>query len=112
MKNPNCEQFQPLLAACADGAASRDERALVTDHVVSCGACAQALHVQQLMHQAMALRGRAAADTAPPGLRTRIAATLAAERAPVIDSSGGAPACRRLPPPCWWCWRSAPSRFP
>jgi anti-sigma factor RsiW len=85
MANPNCEPFEPLLAACADGAASDAERARVTAHVASCAACAQALQVQELMHQAMALRGRAAADTAPPGLRTRIAATLAAERAPVID---------------------------
>jgi hypothetical protein len=85
MTNPNCEQFEPLLAACADGAASEAERVRVTAHVATCAACAQALQVQQLMHQTMARRGRGAADSAPPGLRTRIAATLAAERPPVID---------------------------
>src|SRR6188472_3363066 len=85
MTDQNCEPFEPLLAACADGAASQAERARVTAHVATCPACAKALEVQQLMHQAMALRGRAAAVPAPPGLRTRIAATLAADRAPVID---------------------------
>ena len=85
MTNMNCEQIQPFLAACADGAASEAERARVAAHVEACAACANALKVQQLMHQAMALRGRTTADTAPPGLRTRIAATLAAERSPVID---------------------------
>jgi len=85
MTNTNCEHLQPLLAACADGAASEADRALVTTHVQTCAACAHALQVQQLMHQAMARRGRATADVAPPGLRTRIAANLAAERSPVID---------------------------
>ena len=85
MTNPNCDQFEPLLAACADGAASEVERTRVMTHVATCAACARALQVQQLMHQAMAEGGRAAAGQAPPGLRTRIAATLAAERPPVID---------------------------
>ena len=85
MTNPNCEPIEPLLAACADGAASEAERARVTAHVATCAACAQALQLQQLIHQAMALHGRAAADSAPPGLRTRIAATLAADRTPVLD---------------------------
>ena len=85
MTNTNCEHLQPLLAACADGAASEADRALVATHIQTCAACTHALQVQQLMHQAMARRGRATADVAPPGLRTRIAATLAAERSPVID---------------------------
>jgi hypothetical protein len=85
MTNTNCEHLQPLLAACADGAASEADRALVTTHVQTCAACAHALQVQRLMHQTMARRGRATADVAPPGLRTRIAANLAAERSPVID---------------------------
>jgi anti-sigma factor RsiW len=85
MTNTTCEHLQPLLAACADGAASEADRALVAAHVQACAACAQALQVQQLVHQAMARRGRTTADVAPPGLRTRIAATLAAERSPVID---------------------------
>jgi len=85
MTNTNCEHFQPLLAACADGAATDADRALVRSHLQACAACAQALQVQQLMHETMAHRGRATADLAPPGLRTRIAANLAAERSPVID---------------------------
>jgi anti-sigma factor RsiW len=85
MTNTNCEQFQPLLAACADGATSEADRLRVTAHIQTCGACAHALQVQQLMHRTMALRGRATADVAPPGLRTRIAANLAAERSSVID---------------------------
>jgi anti-sigma factor RsiW len=85
MTNPNCEPFEPLLTACADGAASEAERARVAAHVGTCAACAQALEVQQLMRQAMGRHGRATADIAPPGLRTRLAATLAAERPQVID---------------------------
>jgi anti-sigma factor RsiW len=85
MIEPDCEPFQPLLAACADGAASESEWARVSAHVATCAACAQALRVQEQMHQVMKLRGRAAADTAPPGLRTRIAATIAAEPPPALD---------------------------
>jgi hypothetical protein len=85
MTNVTCEQLQPLIAACADNGAAEAERRLVMAHVARCAACAEELRVQQVMHEALALRGRDAAAVAPPGLRTRLAATLAAEASPVID---------------------------
>lgn len=85
MANATCVHVRPLLAGCADGAASEGERAHVAAHLATCPACAQALQVQQLMHQAMGRLGREITDPAPPGLHTRIAAALAAERQPVIE---------------------------
>jgi hypothetical protein len=85
MTNTNCEQLQPLLAACADRAASEADQTRVATHIQTCAACARALQIQRLMHETMAREGRATADAAPPGLRTRIAADLAVERSPLID---------------------------
>lgn len=77
----DCKQFEGILAAVADGAATTDDAARVATHLESCAAC-QALLQQQTTARAV-LRARAAqlAVTAPPGLRTRLAATARAERA-------------------------------
>ena len=86
MNNTTCDQLQPLVAACADNGASDAERHLVMTHVEHCAACAEALRVQQEMHKVMGVHGRATAAIAPPGLRTRLAATLAAEASPAMDA--------------------------
>jgi anti-sigma factor RsiW len=79
MTCPTCE---PLLAAYADGAISGADRTRVDDHLRACEACREALAVQTTMRRVLLAGGRAAEVSAPPGLRTRIAATLAAEQAP------------------------------
>lgn len=78
----SCQTFEPLLGACADGSASEADRARTEHHLSTCADCREAFAVQAAMRQVLMARGRQAADVAPPGLRTRIAATLAAEQAP------------------------------
>jgi anti-sigma factor RsiW len=75
-----CQDIQPLLAAHVDGCAADAERQRVELHLRGCGECRRAVEVQRAVRQALASHGRTAAAPAPPGLATRIAATLAAEQ--------------------------------
>jgi anti-sigma factor RsiW len=75
-----CQEIQPLLAAYADDAASDAERQQVGDHLLGCAACREAVEVQRTIRQILAAHGRSAGAVAPPGLATRIAATLADEQ--------------------------------
>lgn len=79
-----CDQVHPLLAAYADGASSEAERAAIAAHLTGCDRCRRELAVQRVTRSALARHGRATAPMSPPGLATRIAATLAAERAPEL----------------------------
>ena len=80
----NCEQFQPLLASYTDGEIPPAERSRVEAHVATCAACRRALDVQGLMRRAIASQRASLADTAPPGLRTRLAARLATAPSPTM----------------------------
>lgn len=77
----DCKQFEGSLAAVADGGAPPDEAARVARHVESCPACRQALATQSTARAVLRARAAHLAVTAPPGLRTRIAATAQAEKA-------------------------------
>lgn len=77
-----CQTFETMLAAYADGSASETDRLRTEQHLATCAACRDALALQVAMRQMLRIHGRDAADLAPPGLRTRIAASLAAEQAP------------------------------
>ncbi|MCC7123423.1 MAG: zf-HC2 domain-containing protein [Acidobacteria bacterium] len=72
-----CDEFQPLLAAHADAALTAPERAAVDAHVAGCVACREALAVQQAVRQAIRTHAADLAVPAPPGLHTRVAASLA-----------------------------------
>jgi anti-sigma factor RsiW len=80
-----CEELQPLLASYADGNLSQAERARVQAHLATCAACRHAVDVQRMMRQALASHGPLLATPAPPGLRTRLSARLAAEQSPAQD---------------------------
>lgn len=73
----NCDALQPLLAAHVDGALTAAERAAVDGHVAGCAACREALAVQQAVRQAIRSHAPDFVMPAPPGLHTRIAASLA-----------------------------------
>jgi anti-sigma factor RsiW len=75
-----CQQVEPLIAAYADGDPIDGRRPAVEAHVVVCAACQEAVRIQQSVRTAVAACGREGEVVAPPGLRTRIAATIAAER--------------------------------
>jgi anti-sigma factor RsiW len=76
-----CQQVEPWIAAYADGDPIDGHRPAIEAHVAVCAACQEAVRIQQSVRGAVAACGREAAVFAPPGLRTRIAATLAAEHA-------------------------------
>lgn len=79
-----CDEIEPILAAYADQTAADGERLQVERHLHGCAPCRHALAVQTAMRQVLATHGRSAAAVAPPGLATRIAATLAAEQPAVL----------------------------
>jgi len=81
----NCEQLEPLLASYADGELPPAEHSRVEAHVHACAACRRAVDVQRLMQQALASQRGRLADTAPPGLRTRLAARLSAQPSPTLE---------------------------
>lgn len=76
----DCRQIEGSLAAVADGGATAAETAQVARHLDACPACRQALEVQTSARTVLRARAAQLAVTAPPGLRTRIAATARAER--------------------------------
>lgn len=77
----DCRQIEASLAAVADGGASAADAARVTQHVASCEPCRELLQAQVTARAVLRARAPQLAVTAPPGLRTRIAATARAERA-------------------------------
>lgn len=79
-----CDTLEPLLAAYVDGTATESERQQIDLHLDACAPCRQAVAVQQEVRQLLVARGRLTAAVAPPGLATRIAATLAAEQPAVL----------------------------
>jgi hypothetical protein len=77
----DCKQITASLAAVADGGATPDEAARVGTHLESCAACRDRLQEQTTARAVLRARAAQLAVTAPPGLRTRLAATARAERA-------------------------------
>jgi hypothetical protein len=76
----DCKQFEGSLAAMADGGAPAEDAARVARHLESCEACRQALAMQTTARTVLRARAAQLSVSAPPGLRTRIAATAKAER--------------------------------
>lgn len=75
-----CQEIQPLLAAYVDEGSAAAERQQVDVHLRACAGCRQAVEVQRAVRRVLAVHGRSAGAPAPPGLATRISATLAAEQ--------------------------------
>lgn len=78
----DCQQIEAVLAAAADGVALPDEGAR---HLAACPACRQALHAQTTARAVLRARAAHLTVVAPPGLRTRIAASARAEQSAVPD---------------------------
>jgi len=76
----NCEEIAAGLAAVVDGGASAEQAAHVTRHLESCAACRQVMQAQATARTVLRARAAQLSVAAPPGLRTRIAATARAER--------------------------------
>jgi len=76
-----CNDAQPLLACYADGEVPAGTLRQLEAHLASCAACRLEADIQVTMRKAIAAGARPSPEVAPPWLRTRIAAQLAAERA-------------------------------
>ncbi len=76
----DCKQLETDLAAVVDAGASAEQTALVARHLESCAACRQAMQAQTTARTVLRARAAQLSVTAPPGLRTRLAATARAER--------------------------------
>jgi anti-sigma factor RsiW len=79
-----CERIHPLLAAFVDGVVSPTECSQVEGHLERCRICSEAVEIQRQMRRALAEHGRSAAVLAPPGLATRVAAAIEAERTSIL----------------------------
>ena len=84
-----CEDMDLMLAAYADGMAVPADRRQVEAHIKECLDCRRDLQEQMVMRQALSAHGRSTVPLAPPGLATRISATLAAEQQPVAEAWWG-----------------------
>lgn len=76
----DCKQFEESLTAMADGGATASDAARVNRHLESCEACRQSLVTQTTARTVLRARAAQLSVIAPPGLRTRIAATARDER--------------------------------
>lgn len=76
----DCEEISVGLTAVVDGGATAEQAALVNRHLESCAACRQSMQAQTTARTVLRARAAQLSVTAPPGLRTRIAATARAQR--------------------------------
>ena len=85
----DCRRIESLLPPYVDGEAGAREAAEVERHLAGCAACRSAVAAQRTTRAVLQARGRHLTPPLPPGLHTRIAATLTPER---VASSLGWPA--------------------
>ena len=77
----DCRRIESLLPSYVDGEASPDLVAIVDDHLASCAFCRAEAAAQRGVRIVLRARAAELSAAAPPGLRTRIAASLASETA-------------------------------
>lgn len=84
----DCQQIEGLIASAVDGEASTGEAAVLARHLDACEACRQAMHAQVTARAVLRTRAVQLSRTAPPGLRTRIAASARTDTAQPAASAG------------------------
>jgi anti-sigma factor RsiW len=72
-----CERIAPLVTPLVDGELAAPERAAVEAHLAGCPACSAAAATERAI--SARIRADATRHTAPPGLRGRVGAAVAAE---------------------------------
>jgi anti-sigma factor RsiW len=80
--NMDCQQIEASLAAVADNGATAEETERVARHLESCASCRDLLQAQTTARAVLRARAAELSVTAPPGLRTRIAASARADQGP------------------------------
>lgn len=71
-----CRRIEALLPPYVDGDARPDELVLVDAHIAGCALCRAEIETQRTVRAVLRARAGALATAAPPGLRTRLVATL------------------------------------
>jgi anti-sigma factor RsiW len=79
-----CRQIESLLPPYVDGDAPPDIAARVEAHLATCSACRNEVAVQRTARTVLRARSAQLAVHAPPGLRTRLAASMVNEPAPSL----------------------------
>src|SRR5262245_10139007 len=72
-----CRRIESLLPPYVDGDARPDAVAAVETHLASCDACRAAVDAERTARTVLRARAESLRVAAPPGLRTRIVASLA-----------------------------------
>ncbi len=75
----DCRQIESWLPPYVDGEAQPRERAQVERHLSTCAACRSSVAAQRTVRAVLRARAGELSVPAPPGLRTRLAATLEAD---------------------------------
>lgn len=84
----DCQHIEESLTAVADGGATADQAARVARHLESCAPCRSLWEAQTAARTVLRARAAQLSPVAPPGLRTRLAATTRAEHANAADTRG------------------------
>ena len=72
----DCRQIESLLPPFVDGDADARTRQLVEAHLASCAACRNRVTMERTVRTVLRARAAELTELAPPGLRTRIVASL------------------------------------
>lgn len=88
-----CRQIVSLLPPYVDGEVGPEIAAEVEAHLSACGRCRDQMIAERTAREVLRARAAHLVTPAPPGLRTRLAATLGADRAPSLGWRGRLTAC-------------------
>lgn len=88
----DCSRIESLLPPYVDGEAGTRDAAEVERHLATCADCRAAVAAQRTTRAVLQARGRYLTPPLPPGLRTRITATLNPEARPAFGWLGRAAA--------------------
>ena len=77
----DCRQIESLLPPFVDGEADARTRAVVEAHLTGCPACRNRVTMEHTVRTVLRARAAELTELAPPGLRTRIVASLTASAA-------------------------------
>jgi anti-sigma factor RsiW len=85
-----CHEIESLLPSFVDGDAPPGDMAIVAGHLETCGQCRQLVQTQTTARTVLKARAAQLSPVAPPGLRTRIAASAGGTQAsaPAIGWQG------------------------
>jgi anti-sigma factor RsiW len=85
----DCRQIESLLPPFVDGHADARTRQVVELHLRDCGPCRTRVNMERAARTVLRARASELAEVAPPGLRTRVVASLNARNAERVSTTWG-----------------------